>query len=128
MKKLLVVKLLLATLLLSGYAYSQTEPHSGVLHVSSDTEQFNLIKIHCDALADVTVADKIKAEYAKYKPQIESVDIDAPNKKIYIKYRNSIDPNMLLGILERVHFSAFYYNSQNTPVVYTKTGTENFRR
>lgn len=128
MKKLLVAKLLLATLLLSGYSYSQTEPHSGVLHVISSTEQFNLIKIHCDALADATITDMIQAEYAKYKPQIESVDIDAPNKKIYIKYRNSIDPNMLLGILERVHLSAFYYNSQAVPVVYTKTGSENFRR
>lgn len=128
MKKLNVALLLLATLLLSGYGYSQTEPHSGILHSTSTTEEFNLIKIHCDELADQTIKDIILAEYAKYKTDIESVDVDGPNQKIYIKYRNSISPNMLLGILERVSISAYYYNSQHVPVVYTKMGNENFRR
>lgn len=117
-----------AVLLLSGAAYSQTQQHSGILHTASDTEEFNLIKIHSDELADATLKDIVLTEFAKYSDHIQSVDVDPAAMKIYIKYRNTIDPNMLLGILDRVNISAYYYDTQNMPVVYTKAGNENFRR
>lgn len=128
MKKINTATTIVAVLLLSGAGYSQTQPHSGILCTISATEQLNVIKIHCDELADATLQDVILTEYAKYSDQIASVEVDPAALKIYVKYYNAIDANMLLGILERVHISAFYYDAQNNPVLYTKTGTENFRR
>jgi len=127
MKKLNVA-LLYATLLLSGTCFSQDAPHSGILHTTVTGEEFNLIKLHCEALDDPSKASLIRAEFLKYHTQIKSVDIDVINQKIYVKYNNLIDANMLLGILERVNLDAYYLDANNTIVLYTKAGNENFIR
>lgn len=69
----------------------------------------------------------IRQEFAKYN-EIKAVDIDMMNKKMYIKYTNELDANFILGILERVNIIAFYNNVLGTPVYFTKTGFESFRR
>jgi hypothetical protein len=128
MKTLRLVSSLLTLLLLSGYSYSQETVHSGILHTTASGEENNLIKIHCDALQDPTIEGIIVAEYAKYGSKITSVHVDAANRKIFIKYSNAISANMLLGIMERVHFDAYYLDASGHPVRYTKTGSENFKR
>ena len=127
MKKLNVA-LLYATLLLGGSCFSQDSPHSGILHTTATGEESNLIKLHCEALDDPSNESVIRLEFQKYKSQIKSVDIDVINQKIYIKYANTIDANMLLGILERVNLDAYYLDANNTAVIYTKAGNENFIR
>lgn len=127
MKKLNVA-LLYATLLLSGAVFSQDSPHSGILHTTATGEESNLIKLHCEALDDPSNESLIRAEFKKYSSQIKSVDIDLMNQKIYIKYANTIDANMILGILERVNLDAYYLDTNNTTVIYTKVGNEQFIR
>ncbi|HLP56872.1 MAG TPA: hypothetical protein VK151_17680 [Fluviicola sp.] len=127
MKKRFVATLL-ATLLLGGIAYSQESIHSGVIHTTANGEENNLIKIHCDALTDQTLVDVINTEFAKYPKEIKSADFDPVNHKILIKYSNAIDPNMILGILERVYIKAYYHNVNGVPVYYTKAGNETFKR
>lgn len=128
MKKINTAAFAAAALLLSGAGYSQTVPHSGIIRTISASEQLNVIKIHCDELADATLQDVILAEYAKYSDRIASVEVDPATLKIYIKYHNTIDANMLLGILDRVNITAFYYDTQNNAVLYAKAGNEQFRR
>lgn len=128
MKILTVAGLLTATLLLSGAGFSQIAPHSGILHTATNGEQLNLIKIHCDQLADATLSQIISAELLKYDKEVKAVDIDAPNHKIYVKYTNDMSANMLLGILERSYFKAYYHDASGAPVYYTKTGNEVFLR
>jgi hypothetical protein len=127
MKMIAVAGLLTATLLLGGTGYCQTEPHSGVLHTTASGEDNNLIKLHCDELADQTIASVIVSELEKYEA-VKSVHVDAPNLKIYVKYANTIDANMLLGILERVYFKAYYLDANSVPVYYAKSGNEVFLR
>jgi hypothetical protein len=128
MKMTTVAGLLTAALLLSGAGYSQTEPHSGILHTTASGEENNLIKLHCDELADQTIASVIVSELEKYTSAIRSVYVDAPNMKIYVKYANTTDANMLLGILERVYLKAYYLDANGVPVYYTKSGNEVFLR
>lgn len=127
MKKRFVATLL-ATLLLGGIGYSQQTIHSGVIHTTASGEENNLIKIHCDALSNPTTKDVIAKEFEKYKTEVKSVDFDTENYKIYIKYTNAIDANMLLGILERIYIKAYYLNANGVAVFYTKAGNETFKR
>ena len=127
MKKRFVATLL-ATLLLGGIGYSQQSIHSGVIHTTASGEETNLLKIHCDALTDLTLTDVIAGEFEKYKAEVRSVDFDAENHKIYVKYTNAIDANMILGILERVYIKAYYLNANGVEVYYTKAGNETFKR
>lgn len=126
MKKNTVVTLL-ATLLLFGTGYSQESIHSGVLHTTANGEETNLIKIHCDALTDQTLI-VINKEFEKYKTEVKSVDFDLVDLKIYVKYTNAIDANLILGILERVYIKAYYLNTSGVAVYYTKAGNESFKR
>jgi len=128
MKRPKLATLLCIMALLTSVSYAQQEVHSGILHTSSPTEQFNLIKIHCDAIDDAAYQGIIFKEYDKYGEFIKSVDYDPMNKKIYIKYTNEIDANMLLGILERIAIHAYYHNASHQPVYYAKSGNEQFRR
>lgn len=122
------MSLLLTTLLLSGISYSQDSVHSGILHTTASGEESNLVKIHCDALQDQTLESIILDEYAKYGKQISSVQVDAQQRKIYIKHDNTISVNMLLGIMERIHFDAYYLDSNGNQIRFVKTGAENFKR
>lgn len=126
MKKLLTLFVFTSTLSFSC-VYSQTEVHSGILHTTEFGEETNLLKLHCDALSMESNHAIIRQEFAKYN-EIKAVDIDMMNKKMYIKYTNELDANFILGILERVTIIAFYNNALGTPVYYTKTGFESFRR
>lgn len=128
MKKFNVALLLIAAFTLSNIGYSQEAIHSGILHTVSDSEEFNLIKIHCESLNSDNTKTTITSEYEKYSEAIESVDFDTEHSKIYIKYSNTIDANMLLGILERVYIKAYYLNAQGNQVFFEKTGSENFKR
>lgn len=121
------VATLLATLLLCGIGYSQQSIHSGVIHTTANGEENNLIKIHCDALTDQTLI-VINKEFEKYKTEVKSVDYDLVNHKIYVKYTNAIDANIILGILERVYIKAYYLNASGNEVRYTKAGNETFKR
>ena len=120
--------LLITSFASSQTCYAQQEVHSGVLHSISSAERFNLIKIHCDALNNEGYQKVISTEFSKYHETVKSVDFDLVSRKIYIKYTDGIDPNMLLGILERVAISAYYYNPAGQQVFYTKSGNEQFRR
>lgn len=128
MKKFTITGLLPVILLLGGVCYAQEEQHSGLLHTTAQGEESNLLKLHCDQLEDQTLESIIRDEFAKYPKEILSVDIKAVDRKIYVKYTNFIDPNMLMGILERVQMKAYYLDSNNTPVYYSKTGNESFKR
>lgn len=125
MKNLKVV-VFTATLLLTGISYAQQDVHSGILHTTSSGEESNLIKLHCENLTEDMVAT-IRSEYKKY-PEIRSVDFQASDYKIYVKYSNDIGANMLLGILERVYIKAYYLDVNGNEVRYTKTGYESFKR
>ena len=57
-----------------------------------------------------------------------NIDFDLINMKMYVKYNDLIDANLLLGILERVAITAYYNNGSGTLVYYSKSGTESFRR
>lgn len=122
-----IVATLLATLLLFGIGYSQESVHSGVLHTTANGEETNLIKIHCDALTDELVVT-INNEFEKYRTEIRSTDYEVANHKIYVKYTNAIDANIILGILERVYIKAYYFNTNGVAVYYTKAGNETFKR
>lgn len=122
------VAILLATLLLGGIGYSQDSFHSGIMHTTASGEETNLIKIHCDALTDQTLIDVIQTEFAKYRTEIKSADFDAENHKIFVKYTNAIDANVILGILERIYIKAYYLNTSGNEVRYTKAGNETFKR
>lgn len=124
--KNLKVAIIIATLLLTGTTYAQSEIHSGILHTTASGEESNLIKLHCDNLTDDMV-NTIRAEYKKY-PAIKSVDFQSSDYKILVKYSNDIDPNMLLGILERVYIKAYYLDVNGNEVRYNKTGYESYKR
>lgn len=126
MKKLLTLFVFTATLSFSC-VYSQTEVHSGILHTTEFGEETNLLKLHCDELSNESNVAIIQNEFSKYA-EIKSVDFDLINLKMYVKYNDLIDANLLLGILERVAITAYYNNGGGTPVYYSKTGTESFRR
>jgi hypothetical protein len=128
MKKFNVALLLVAAITLSKTGFSQDTIHSGIIHTISDNEETNLIKIHCESLNADNIKELISAEYGKYPESIRSVDFDVDHLKIYIKFSDAINPNMLLGILERVYIKAYYLDAQGTPIFYEKTGTENFKR
>ena len=125
MKNLKVVTFV-ATLLLTGTTFAQTEIHSGIIHSTASGEESNLIKLHCENLTD-NMVNTIRAEYKKY-PAIKSVDFQASDYKILVKYSNDIDPNMLLGILERVYIKAYYFDVAGNEVHYNKTGYESYKR
>lgn len=108
-------------------SYSQTEVHSGILHAQSSTEEFTLIKIHCEGLSSDIVKASVQAEFAKYPSGIYSFDIDQANRKVYLKFHGTMNSNMILGILERVNIQAYYLDN-GVPVYYEKSGTESFVR
>lgn len=116
-----------AAIISLNQVYSQTEVHSGIIHTTEVGEETNLIKIHCDELSNESNVAIIQSEFSKYA-EIKSVDFDLINLKMYVKYNDLIDANLLLGILERVAITAYYNNGGGTPVYYSKTGTESFRR
>jgi len=126
MKHLLGLSIPIFLLLFSTCAFGQTEIHSGTLHSQSDVEEFNLIKFHCDVVSQNDNVRLIKTELAKYSPLVTSCDIDVANNKIYIKYRNGIEINYLLGILRRVSIDAYYLNN-GVEVHYVKNPADNFK-
>lgn len=111
----------------ANVSHSQTEIHSGVLHSQSATEEFTLIKIHCEGLSSDIVKASVQAEFEKYPSGIYSFDIDQTNEKVYLKFHGTMNSNMILGILERVNIRA-YYLENGVPVYYEKSGTESFVR
>lgn len=102
--------------------------HSGIVYSTSTGEEFNMIKLHCDVLENAEYEGKIVKEFSKYDDYIKLVRVDIANRKVYIRYTNDLDPNMLLGILDRVNIASYYQNEQGTPVYHTKTGNEQYRR
>lgn len=112
---------------MAGASYSQTEAHSGILHSTSSTEEYNLLKIHCEGLQIEKVKSSVVTEFSKYKSEIYSFDIDQTNEKVYLKYNGTMNPNMILGILDRVNIRA-YYMDNGLPIYFVKSGSENFVR
>ncbi len=109
-----------------NYSFSQSV-HSGIIHTTESGEESNLLKLHLEGDLNETILTLINTEFAKY-PEISSFHVDLINSKLYVKYNNTLDPNFILGILERVAIHAYYQNLAGTAVRYTKTGTESFRR
>ncbi|MFY7991367.1 MAG: hypothetical protein ACOVO3_11580 [Fluviicola sp.] len=109
-----------------NYSFSQSV-HSGIIHTTESGEESNLLKLHLEGDLNETILTLINTEFAKY-PEISSFHLDLATNKLYIKYNNSLDPNFIMGILERVTIRAYYLNQSGSQVRYTKTGTESFRR
>lgn len=105
-----------------------SEVHSGILHTATNNEESNLLKLHCVDLNSGIIAKLIQDEFSKYSEQITSFEIRVPERKIYIKYNNTIQPNMILGILERVALKAYYLDGNQSEIYFVKTGSENFKR
>lgn len=124
--KLLQKALLLALLLLPAFGYSQ-DISSGFLHVANGTEQLNVLKLDVPAL-DARGMDAINSDFPLYSPSIAAWNFDAQQHKLFVKFTNAIDANMILGILERRAINAFYLDGSGNTVVYNKTGHESFRR
>lgn len=114
-------------MLCASTSYSQTEVHSGMLHTQTSNEEFSLIKIHCEGLQQDVVRASVQTELSKYPTGIYSFEIDQTNEKIYLKFHGTMNPNLILGILDRVNIQA-YYLENGSPVFYEKSGSDSFVR
>lgn len=126
-------KLLLLFFMLSFYGlnYAQEDPqsiHSGILYSTANGEEVNMIKLHCDLVQQLQYQGIILKELEKYDDFVKLVRFDEANAKIYIRYTDDLDPNMLLGILDRINITAYYQNETGDAVYHVKTGNEQYRR
>lgn len=116
----------LVLLLCANISFGQSDIHSGYVHHQTTIEELNLFKLHCNELALYDNPKKIKLELAKYPELISSFEIDEVSSKLYIKFKNGLDMNYLLGILRRISVDAFYLEN-GVEVHYVKTANYNFK-
>ncbi len=124
MKKLLFTLGSAVALVVSPTLHAQ-ELHSGIVHSQSSSEEFNLIKIHCDQLSNDFSFDRIQHEFEKYSKEI-IVSYDVVEHKLFAKYGSYITPNFILGILHRVEVEAYYLQNGH-PIYFQKTPEENYK-
>ena len=109
----------------SNVSFSQTEVHSGILHVKSEIEEFNSLKLHSNEPLNESNLSKISKEFEKYPEFIASYKFNVADSKVYLKFKG-VDTNFILGILTRVSIDTYYLDN-GVEVRYVKNPSDNFK-
>lgn len=99
---------------------------SGVMVELSQESDLGVVQIILDDL-DSESATEVYREFSKYSGEIVGLGMSVLEKKIIISYRDPINPNFLLAILDRVNLRAFY-DENGDEIYYVKDGNSSFIR
>lgn len=99
---------------------------SGVIVELGQESDLGVVQIILDDL-DSESATEVYREFSKYSGEIVGLGMSILEKKIIISYREPINPNFLLAILDRINLRAFY-DENGDEIYYVKDGNSSFIR